>query len=448
MPASTQPDEQAGSSTARARFERIACACIFAPGAASGWYLELGGADVVLGRDPAVAHGRMAADAQASWRHAELRWSQEDSRYWLYDLDSSNGTHLNGRRITRAAVASGDIIRCGHTVVQIVDHLYSPAKIEPPFVGRSTALRTALARIEAAARSSVPVLITGETGTGKELVAEAIHRASGRAGVLCAVNCAALPRELVEAELFGHEKGAYSGAAASRPGLFRAAEGGTLFLDEVGELAPEVQAKLLRALDAGAIRPVGGSTELRCDVRVVAATNRDLLREVANHHFRADLYARIAEQVVALEPLRRRLADLEPLWCHFAALLGEGQSLELSGAAAEALALYDWPFNVRELRQVVRRVLADLGDGGLVTLDALPDELRRVRDASSHRDEPAADPALSGSEHPPSASELRRLVEQFRGNVREVATFLGKDRKQVYRWLKRFAIEPKAYRNG
>jgi transcriptional regulator with PAS, ATPase and Fis domain len=422
--------------------------CVFAPSASSGWNLELAGEHIVLGRDPDVASGYMARDSQVSSRHAELRWSKDDRLYTIHDLESTNGTYLNGHRITRAAVGLHDIVRIGNTVLEVTELDEMSAVVESPFVGRSPALRMAWARAETFARSTAPVLIRGETGTGKELVAQALHHNSGRLGPLCAVNCAALPRELVESELFGHEKGAYSGAGAARRGLFGAAEGGTLFLDEIGELAPEVQAKLLRALDAGAIRPVGGTTEIATDVRVIAATNRDLVREVANHRFRADLYARLADLVITLEPLRNRVADLEPLWCHFVRLLGSGQQLELSGAAAEALALHKWPFNVRELRHVVRHVLVELPQGGVVTVHALPDELRRGRDRSPGPDEWSPELGTTSSDDVPTASELRGLLERFRGNVREVATFLGKDRKQVYRWLKRFAIEPNAYRSG
>jgi transcriptional regulator with PAS, ATPase and Fis domain len=280
--------------------------------------------------------------------------------HWIRDLGSRNGTFVNGLRVSREVLRRGDLIRLGGTVFRLeTDPGEESAlpEIHGPLIGASRSLRVTLARAEAAALSDAPVLLQGPTGTGKELLAAAVHRASGRAGPMLAVNCAALPAHLIESELFGHERGAFSGADTSRPGLFRAAHRGTLFLDEIGELPGPVQATLLRVLDTRAVRPVGGVAELAVDARVVAATNRDLRGAVEAGEFRADLYARLAESVVEVAPLVERPSDLAPLWHHLVAELSGGGRIELGAAVFEAMALHRWPFNVRELRQLVRRVL-------------------------------------------------------------------------------------------
>jgi len=415
---------------------------------------------VVLGFDPMDVgravdeeHHLRLQDPRASGRHAEIRWSEIQGRYLIRDLGSRNGTYLNGTRIAREILQPGDLLRVGNTVFLFgaaQPDAANPGLIAPPFVGRSRSLQLALDTSSRVAASDAPVLILGPTGTGKELVASWIHRASARAGPFLPVNCAALPSHLVESELFGHEKGAFSGAHQARPGLFRAAQRGTLFLDEVGELPADVQAKFLRVLDNGSIRPVGAAAESPVDARVVAATNRDLAEEVERGRFRADLYARLAECVIRLAPLRERAEDLEPLWRHFVAELGHGAVVEPSSRAFEAMALHSWPFNVRELRQLVRTGLLLRPQGGELSVEDLPAAMRPARPegpADSARALSSAVPLrLTG--HVPSKRELRRLVEEFRGNVKDVAAFLGKDRKQIYRWLRRDRIDPEAYRRG
>jgi two-component system, NtrC family, response regulator GlrR len=402
-----------------------------------------------LGREVDEPHVRLD-DPRASRRHAEIHWSEMHRRHWIRDLGSRNGIHLNGIKVAREQLKPGDVLRVGDTLFRFGDaepELSRPEPIEPSVVGASWSLRRTFTRARQIAASDAPVLVLGATGTGKELVARAIHQASTRTGPLVSVNCAALPAHLVESELFGHEKGAFSGAESARPGLFRATQGGTLFLDEVGELPPDVQAKLLRAIESGSIRPVGGTAELPVNVRIVAATNRDLAGEVRSGGFRCDLYARLAELVIQLDPLRERPEDLEPLWRHFVSELGQGATIELSGPAFEAMALYAWPFNVRELRQLVRSALLAMPEGGELGVHDLP---------SAMRPEPAAGPVEAARSPPlllapgevPSKRQLLRLVEEFHGNVKDVAAFLRKDRKQVYRWLRRDHIDPDVYRRG
>jgi DNA-binding NtrC family response regulator len=411
----------------------------------------LGHEAIQLGREVDPEHHVQLDDHRASRRHAEIGWSDIHRAYWVRDLESRNGVHLNGQKVARELLHRGDLLRVGETVFRFATVEHDDAELaalDPGFVGASASFRRSFDQALKVAASNAAVLILGATGTGKQLVAEAVHRASRRAGPLVTVNCAALPGHLAESELFGHEKGAFSGADGARPGLFRAAERGTLFLDEVGELASEIQAKLLRVLDASSIRAVGAVAETPVDVRIVAATNRDLADEVSRVRFRADLYARLSESVVRLQPLCERPEDLEPLWHHFVAQLGDGAKLELSGATFEAMALHRWPFNVRELRQLARSALLLKPQGGVLTVDDLPAEMRRPPSpdrapAAEAARVPAA--ALAAGEAP-SARQLRQLIEQFHGNVKEVAAFIGKDRKQIYRWLRRHNIDPDAYR--
>jgi len=241
-------------------------------------------------------------------------------------------------------------------------------------VGEDPELKAVLARAALVARTMTPVLVTGESGTGKELVARLLHeRGPSPCGPLVAVNCGALPRELAESELFGHERGAFTGAAARRAGWFEEAGGGTLVLDEIGELPLELQPKLLRVLESGRLRRVGGGGEIAVRVRVVAMTLRDLAGEVARGAFRADLYYRLAGFHLALPPLRQRAADIPQLARHFLREIEpEVGRRELGATALQALGAADWPGNVRELRNVIRRaaiVTQDRPDGRIDAAD-------------------------------------------------------------------------------
>lgn len=264
----------------------------------------------------------------------------------------------------------------------------APLPDDGEMIGISEAMREVHKRIGLAAGSRAPVLVVGETGTGKELVARALHRHSDRAAQpFVAVNCAAIPRELLESELFGHVKGAFTGAVADRPGCFKAADGGVLLLDEIGDMALDVQAKLLRVLQEGEVTPVGSHRPQKVDVRVVAATHRDLAQAVADGRFREDLRYRLDVLAIHLPPLRERLADIVPLAEHFLRLAAApGPAKRLSPEAAAALLAHRWPGNVRELRNAMERCQAlqrgavihqlDLADAspapGAAATDALP----------------------------------------------------------------------------
>ena len=277
--------------------------------------------------------------------------------------------------------------------------------------------------------STLGVLIQGETGVGKEVAAQRLHSSSGRSGPLEVVNFAAIPGELAESALFGHVPGAFTGAQRAHDGHFRAAHRGTLFLDEVAELALPLQAKLLRALETGTIRPVGAGRDVQVELRVVAATHVDLERAMQEGRFREDLYSRLAGVVVRLAPLRQRRRDVLPLARRF---MGEGAP-RWSVAFAEALVLHSWPRNVRQLRNELARIL----------LLAEPDEVLQPS-LLSVEPGPASVPAARSAR--PERAELERLLREHSGRVAAVARALGRDRKQVYRWLKRAGLDPDAYR--
>jgi transcriptional regulator with GAF, ATPase, and Fis domain len=284
------------------------------------------------------------------------------------------------------------------------------------------------------------VLIEGETGVGKEVVAAAVHQASRRTGPLVPLNCAALPAAIADSELFGHVAGAYTGAAGASAGLFASARGGTLFLDEIGELPLEIQAKLLRALASREVRPVGGTEPVKIDVRVIAATHRDLDAEVAAGRFRADLLARLGGWRIRVPPLRERRDDVLLLAGAF--LAREGGTTQLSALAAEALVLHDWPYNVRELEQAMRAAAVRAGSTGPVRVDHLPDDIaRRVGDRIT-RTGASRTPLAAQIDRsvPPSREVLQRVLEHHGGSVAETARFFGKDRRQIYRWADRLGV--------
>jgi transcriptional regulator with PAS, ATPase and Fis domain len=317
------------------------------------------------------------------------------------------------------------------------------AAVRPEIVGRSPAMAEVFALLERAQRTSATVLLAGDTGTGKELLAREIHRGSDRREKsFVALNCAAFPDTLLESELFGHVRGSFTGADREKQGLFEVADRGTLFLDEVGETSGPFQAKLLRALQEREIRPVGGTRARKVDVRLVAATNRDLRFEVANGHFREDLYYRLAVFPIAVPPLRARSEDILPLAEHFLALHGarEGKpGCRFSREAARLLLSYAWPGNVRELENEVQRALALADAGALLDRDLLSPRLSGVL-------EPIEANAVDGETLKESLGRIeawliRRALERCEGRRTETARRLGITREGLYKKMKRFGIE-------
>jgi len=324
--------------------------------------------------------------------------------------------------------------------------LPSPAPAGPPdfpgIVGRSTAMRAVFRLIERIAPSDLPVFICGETGTGKELVARALHARSARsAGPFVSESCAAIPESLLESEVFGYERGAFTGAQVARPGLFERAHGGTLFLDEVGEMSPALQAKLLRALQEREVRRLGGSAPRKVDVRIVAASNRDLRDLVARGAFRQDLFFRLHVVRVDLPPLRERREDLAPLAAHILArLAGIAPPLELSPEARRRLFAHDFPGNVRELEGILRRA-AVLAGAGPIGLEHLP---REIAAPAAGLAEPQGGPSLFAARRRAGLRAERELVARALaaagGNVSRAAREAGVSRATMHRMLARHGL--------
>jgi DNA-binding NtrC family response regulator len=319
-------------------------------------------------------------------------------------------------RLLRARVSAGDV--GAKTMVR----------------GRSAAMREVMALVQKVAPTEATVLLSGESGTGKEVVARAVHDLSSRAGrSLVAVNCAALSETLLESELFGHEKGAFTDAVERRLGWFEVAAGGTIFLDEIGELRPSTQAKLLRVLEDRRFHRLGGSEIIEANARVVAATNRDLETEIGRGAFREDLFYRLNVFPVHLPPLRDRIDDLDELVLHFldrAGYAGPGPDAE----ARRALARYDWPGNLRELRNVMERAVILAGSGPITPAELHLPERRR----------PAA--ALDPAGTLPENEErlIRDALEKAGGNKSKAARLLGITRRALYGRLERYGIDPGA----
>lgn len=292
----------------------------------------------------------------------------------IRDRGSRNGTFLDGHAIEGATLSVGSRLLLGKTkLVAMGADPSSSSSAWDSLRGTHPTFLRALTCAEKAATTDCSVLVVGETGTGKDLLARAIHERSRRAsGPFVVVNCGAIPRELMASELFGHERGAFTGAAVDRDGYFAQADGGTLFLDELGELPLELQPHLLRALEARMVRRVGASVERPIDVRVIAATNRvDHLGTDASR-LRLDLFHRVASVLIAMPPLRDRLSDVKLLVTHFLDELSDGQRRPVSDEAWEVLTTYEWPGNARELRHAVERAVA-LGGQTLETVDFFPD---------------------------------------------------------------------------
>lgn len=299
-------------------------------------------------------------------------------------------------------------------------------------IGESSPMHEVFRLIERSAPSGKPILIEGESGTGKELVARALHEASSRADKpLVVINCAALPEQLLESELFGHEKGAFTGAIASKPGLFEVADGGTLFIDEIGELATSLQPKLLRVLEDGSLRRVGSLKERRVDVRIIAASNRNMIKEIEAKRFREDLYYRINVMTIVLPPLRERGDDVQLLANHFA-----GHGWEFEPACLKAIKQYPWPGNVRQLSNAIERAKM-LADDEILHKENLPPELLG-------NIVPNGIPMLSADTDLASLTRARvvQALQHEQGNKLRSAKVLGVSRRSLYRLIEKYHIEP------
>lgn len=372
--------------------------------------------EVPLGRDVRQAQGvGLASDRHATRVHAFAWLNKAGGAVHVRDNDSRNGLFVNGQRVAKAVLRDGDLLRLGDSFVLL---RYEPAahvdaEIKD-LIGRAPAVR-ALRQAIASAGSAATALLSGESGTGKEVVAQALHRSSQRSGKFIACNCAALPEQLVEGQLFGQRAGAFTDARDGL-GFFRAAENGTLFLDEVGELPLAIQPKLLRMLQERAVTPLGAVESVRCDVRLVAATNRELAKEVAAGRFRGDLYSRLAVVTLCLPPLRDRKEDILTLLLHALKV----KSAPLAPDLVHALLLHPWPYNVREVQSIAEVLRPLLGATEQLELAPVADKLAPVEDK---------DPI------PTTRAGREALLAECGDNKSELARRVGRSRRQIDRWL-------------
>jgi len=400
------------------------------------------------------------SDATVSRYHLEIRMRRDGIE--VRDLDTTNGTKHGGVRIGQVILIGPARLRLGKYTEVDVEPIDAGVELAEwtadrfgDVLGSAPAMRRLFALLAKAAATEATILLSGETGTGKEALAEAVHQASRHArGPFVVVDCGSIPHELIASELFGHARGAFTGAATDKQGLIEAANQGTLFLDEIGELALDLQPQLLRVLDRRQVRRVGETHAVDVDIRVIAATHRDLRAMVRAGKFREDLYYRLAVVATQVPPLRERKSDIPALATCFAERMGRG-TFSQSPALLEQLDRHDWPGNVRELRNVVERALslgsaalADLGDGAAPRPAAEPDDAARPADD-------AARPASASSDvlELPFKEAKAALVESFerdyltallarhRGNISRAASEAGIDRNYIHRLVKKYGLE-------
>ena len=405
-------------------------------------------------------------DPRMSGNHGKLL--RVANAWVLDDPDSKNGVVVDGGLTRRAVVNDGTVFELGHTFFVFrnapveadapadldEDKLRAPVPTLATFDG---ALADQFAQLSRVVPKGVSILLRGETGTGKEVVARAVHDLSKRPGPFVAVNCGGLSPGLVEAELFGHRRGAFTGAVSDRLGYVRTADGGTLFLDEVGELPPRSQATFLRVLQEREVVPVGGDRPIKVDLHLCSATLRDLDELVDSGAFRSDLYGRLFGLTLELPALRNRKVDLGMLMRRILPNIPGGSEIQLTTTAMRALTQYHWPLNIRELEKVLTTSVALTSDGTIDVIH-LPDTIRRPRIS---RQTPAVGvPVIAPTTGPiqatpfvmtPETTVLKaRLVELLtlhRGNVVAVSREMGTRRTQVYRWIQRFGIQPNDFRD-
>jgi DNA-binding NtrC family response regulator len=416
---------------------------------------------VEVGTDPVIV-GRNAAcqvvldDGKVSAVHAEFVATEHGVR--VRDLGSRNGTFVGGVRVGDIFLLTPTKLRLGETEVQ-----FEPARPERitvpaipsfgPLVAQSAAMRAIFERLSKIGPTDLTLLITGETGTGKELVAQAVHLASARSKKpFIVVDCGSIPPTLAEATLFGHERGAFTGAVDRRLSPFQEADGGTIFLDELGELPLEVQPKLLRALAERRIKSVGGNVYKEVDVRVLAATRRDLVRAVNAGTFRSDLYFRVAQVKIELMPLRQRLEDIPVLVRRMLKDIGDETAYErVSNSTLERLMRHDWPGNVRELRNAVAVAHALAVENEEIDIAAHLGALTETPQASG-APQSQSFASLKGRQFQEAKREVltrferdyfAALSEEARGNVSEMARRAGMERAHVRAYLRRHGISAK-----
>ena len=391
-------------------------------------------------------------DATVSRYHLEIRVRREGIE--VRDLETTNGTKHGGARVGSVVLTGPARLRLGkHTEVDVAPVDTSVALGEWPsdrfgdVLGTSTPMKRLFALLSKAAPTDATILLQGETGTGKEAIAEAVHRTSRRARhPFVVVDCGSIPHELIASELFGHARGSFTGATADKQGLIEAANHGTLFLDEIGELALDLQPQLLRVLDRRQVRRVGDTQSIDVDIRVVAATHRDLRRMVRDGSFREDLYYRLAVVATPVPPLRDRKSDIPALAAWFADKMGRGGFTQSSDLLA-LLDGHDWPGNVRELRNVVERALS-LGEGALAELGegraptaSTPDPDAPRRAATADVLELPFKEAKAALVESFEKDYLVALLARHKGNISRAASEAGIDRNYIHRLVKKYGLE-------
>jgi transcriptional regulator with PAS, ATPase and Fis domain len=364
--------------------------------------------------------------------HARLLRTQ--TGWSVEDLGSRNGTFLNLKKLATETLSDGDFVELGRVVLRFRTMSGEMADSPPGPLGFTTlipSLAVAMRELTKMAASSLPILLLGETGTGKEVLARGVHELSGRSGPLITVNCGALSGTLLDSQLFGHVRGAFTGALRDELGFVRAADGGTLFLDEIGDLPLPAQVALLRVIQEREVVPVGATKPVKVDLRIIAATHRQLDFSRARGEFRDDLYSRLAGHIHYLAPLRERREDLGML---VASLLA-GEAPRFSADAGRALVTNDWPLNVRQLEQSLARAVM-LAEDGVI----------HARHLHSQPTQAAPTAPATDRDRSPGEAELRALLERTGGNISEAARSLGCSRIQVHRWMQRYGLERDKFR--
>ena len=417
---------------------------LFGPDA--GTEIALPAVGVVIGADPAC--DVPLNDDAVSKRHVTV--VANDGGFEITDLGSKNGTWLDGVSLTRAVAPIGTTVRVGGSLLQLLP-CEEAIQIEPSIgtsfgamSGGSLAMRRIYALLERASASTASILLLGESGTGKELAARAIHEHSDRRdGPMVVFDCGAASETLIESELFGHKRGAFTGAHADRAGAFARAHGGTLFLDEIGDLPQALQPKLLRLLERGEVTPLGATRSEHYDVRCIAATHRDLWSEVARGTFRGDLYYRLAVIEIALPPLRNRPDDIAPLTRRF--LNAAGASDEgVEGPSLQRLEAYGWPGNVRELRNVITRAVTFASPGSMFTRMPIllnPGAASLSLPPGARADVPYHDAKAALIERF-EKEYLADLLRRSGDNISQAARIAGLERKYLYKLLEKAGLFP------
>jgi transcriptional regulator with GAF, ATPase, and Fis domain len=425
------------------------CKLVVIKGAQRGTEFVIAGDVFRVGKAP-DANDLVLGDETVSRVHFEIM--RDAKGYLVRDLKSTNGTFLDGAEVKEAYLRAGSVIAAGSCELKFtpfeerIEILPSEKESLGEMVGKSAAMREIFGLIEKIAPTDATVLIEGETGTGKDMVARTLHQLSPRRGApFIVVDCGAVAGTLIESELFGHEKGAFTGAVATRQGAFELANGGTVFLDELGELSLDLQPKLLRVLEQRELRRVGSQRTIKVDLRVIAATRKDLRSEVEKGKFREDLYFRLNVVPITAPPLRERREDIPLLIDAMLAKLAPGR-VELSEATRAAMMAHDWPGNVRELRNVIERAIALGADPGMLVAPGSETGSGAAPKGAQLRDGIEFEPGVSFRDTKEKWTELfeRRyltwLLRRAEGNISKAARDADMDRKYLHKLLRKYGI--------